>query len=323
MVYHRDEWVCAYLESMSTSPLKRAKAFGEVKALGYTIVPIDINEAGLSWTALPGKRLMPSMTSCKRVGAAAVEEIIANRPFNTIEELLWDDDFNWRLSKFNKRALEALIKIGAFNSMNIIGEDKVFKNYRHMYEVLLGSHEETVTHKRKGVEVTETVEVDHSALVRRRTRHDPHEGLKNFYALVAKYSDVKEWTSLERAGNMIDVFGAVDVLSLINPDVLAAFERKGVSSIEDVELGEEKVVWFMTIPQPVKKGGQPVVGVQCQTKNKRDYVRIFASGPSGKGVRMAVWGMKDLPEPFVLFVCEVKRDDYGFSTNHHRLKAIS
>lgn len=323
MTYYTDEWVCAYLESMSTSPDKRAKAFGEVKALGYTIVPIDINEAGLGWTALPGKRLMPSMTSCRGIGTAAVEEIIANRPYNSIEELLWDDDFNWRHSKFNKKALDALIKIGAFRSLDIIGEDKVFKNYHHMWKVIAGSHVETVTHKHRGVEVTEDVEVEHATLIKRRSRDNPHEGLKNFYDLVAKYSDTPEWTALETADNMIDVFGAVDVLSLIDAKILAALEHKGVTSIEDVEQGEQKIVWFMTVPQSAKKNGPPVVGVKCQTKNKRDYVRLFASGPSGKGIRLSVWGMAELPEPFVLFCCEVKRDDYGHSTSCYKLKAIA
>ena len=45
MTYFEEEWLCAYLESMEGNPDKRGKAFSEVKALGYEIVPIDINHA--------------------------------------------------------------------------------------------------------------------------------------------------------------------------------------------------------------------------------------------------------------------------------------
>ncbi len=109
MTYYEEQWMCSYLEAYSKSPEKRAKAFGEARALGYNIVPIDINQAALGWTALPGKKLMPSMTSVKGVGDTAVEEIMAQRPFNSIEEMLWNEDGSWRPSKYNKKSMEALI----------------------------------------------------------------------------------------------------------------------------------------------------------------------------------------------------------------------
>ena len=55
LTYFEEEWLCAYLEAMSGNDKKRSKAFSEVKTLGYTIVPIDINYADTSWTILDGK----------------------------------------------------------------------------------------------------------------------------------------------------------------------------------------------------------------------------------------------------------------------------
>jgi hypothetical protein len=323
MTYHTDEWLCAYLESMSNSPDRKAKAFGEAKALGYTIVPIDINLAGKGWIALPGKRLMPSMLSCKGVGESAIDEIIEKRPYDSIEELLWDDEFNWKHSKFNKKALEALIKIGAFDSMGIVGKDKIFKNYRHMHEVLCGSHIESVTRKRKGIMVTEDVDIEHAALVKRHPKSDPHEGLKNFYELVRTCADVPDWTPSERAENMIEVFGAVDVATMIDPRLLDALTSRGINSIDEIEMGESKVIWFVVMPTSPKKGVKPVAGIKRKTKNGKDYVQVFGAGPVGKAHRISVWGCKEIPEAFTAFCAEVKRDDYGMSTTVWKMKELS
>jgi DNA polymerase III alpha subunit len=314
MTYYEEQWLCAYLESMSNTPDQRAKAFGEVKALGYQIVPIDINHASLGWTVLPGKKLMPSMTSCKGVGDSAVEEIMQNRPYNTIEELLWDDEFQWRHSKFNKKALEALIKIGAFNSMNMVGEGKIFRNYRHMYEVLLGSHVETQTKKRKGVEVTEEVELDHSQLVKRSTKTDPHEGLKNFYELVRKYNEIEDWSSSEKAQNMIDVFGALDVTAMIDSSLLTALEEKGIKSIDQLDVGEKSLAWFCVLKTTPKK-----------TKTGKNYLLLDAVGPSGKTMRVNMWGWDGKKEfdPYAVCVAETEKNDFGVSTTMWRLKELN
>ena len=323
LTYHEEEWISAYLESMSNNPESRAKAFGEVKSLGYQIVPIDINLATSGWTVLPGRRLMPSMTSCKGVGSSALEEIVQNRPYSTIEELLWDKNFEWRHSKFNKKALEALIKIGAFDSMNMVGEGMLFNNYNHMYQTLLGSHVESVTRKKKGIEVTEDVEFDHSALIKRSTKSDPHEGLKNFYNLLRQNSSVEEWSPTERAQNMVEVFGAIDIISLIDSNVLNAFETRGIKSIEEVEQGDPQLCWMVVSPTSPKKGATPVTGIKKSSKAGKEYVQIYVAGPTGKVQRVTVWGQKDLPDAFTLFCAEVKRDDFGLSTSQWKMRKIT
>ena len=87
MTYYKEEWLCAYLEAMSSNPDKRKKAISEIKKLGYKIVPTDINHADKYWTILDGKRFMPSFLSCKGVGEAAIDEIIENRPYREIDDL--------------------------------------------------------------------------------------------------------------------------------------------------------------------------------------------------------------------------------------------
>ena len=324
MTYYEEQWICSYLEAYSTTPEKRAKAFGEARALGYTIVPIDINQAALGWTVLPGKKLMPSMTSVKGVGDTAVEEIMEMRPFNSIEEMLWNEDGSWRPSKFNKKALEALIKIGAFESLGCVGPDKVFKSYKHMHEVLMGSYTEEVEKKKgSGIFIERTRE--HAAMIRRSTKKDPHEGRKAFYELARALAEVdsEEWSRRELAEFSAFYFGTVDVTQMFDPKLIAKIESKGIKGIEELEHGDNELVWFVTIMATGKKGGKPTSGIQKKTRNGKEYIQAFVTGPVGKPLKVSVWGRKELYDPFKLMVAEVKRDDYGFSTTGWKMKEIT
>jgi DNA polymerase III subunit alpha len=323
MTYYEEQWMCSYLEAYSKTPEKRAKAFGEARALGYNIVPIDINLAGIGWTALPGKKLMPSMTSVKGVGDTAVEEIMEMRPFNGIEEMLWNEDGTWRPSKFNKKALEALVKVGAFGSFDCVGPDRVFKSYKHMYNVLMGEYDEEVPRKKGSDEMVQRHR-EHAALIRRSTKKDPHEGMKNFFQLARGLAelDASEWDRRELAEFNAQYFGSVDVTQMFDPQLILKLESKGIKHIEEMEYGDTDLVWFVTVLAATKKGGKPTSGLQKKTKNKKEYVQAFVTGPIGKPIKVSVWGRKELYEPFHLMVAEVKRDDYGYSTTGWKIKEV-
>lgn len=341
LTYHEEQWLSAYMESMSHTPDQRAKAFGEARALGYQIVPIDINYATGSWRVLAGKRLMPSMTSVKGVGDSAVDEIIEMRPFSSIEQLMYGDDdaaigtnelepseddaTKWRPSKFNRKAMEALIKVRAFESLGCVGPDRVFKSYRHMHEVLMGSYTETVTRNRKGVPETVEVVRDHSSLVKRSTKKDPNSGRKSFYEIARRTvaTHGAEWSQRELAAFQAELFGTADVTMMFDQALFRKLDEKGVASVEDIEAGQAEVVWFVTVLAAAKKGAEPTSGLKKRTKNGKDYVQAFVTGPVGKPVRLSVWGCKELFEPFKLCVAEVKRDDYGLSTTTWKLKVIA
>ena len=324
MTYYEEQWLSAYLESMSHTPLQRAMAFGEAKALGYQIVPIDINHATAGWTVLPGKKLMPSITSVKGVGDSAVEEIIEMRPFKSIEDMLYNEDGTWRLSKFNRKAMEALVKIRAFDSLECVGEDKVFKSYRHMFETLMGSYTETVEKKKGSGEFVERVR-DHATLIKKSSKKDPQEGRKNFYTLARGLAETyaEEWTQREFVEFQAEYFGTADVTMLFDQKLFDKLEEKGIPPVEELEVGQTKLVWFVTVLTAVKKGGEPVAGIIKKTKNGKEYVQAFVTGPVGKPLRMNLWGCKELLEPFRLCVGEVKRDDFGLSSTNWKLKVIA
>lgn len=288
--HYEEEWLTTYLESMSGNADDRAQAFGEVKRLGYTIAPLDVNHAGHGWTVLPGKRFMPSLTSCDSVGTSAVDELISMRPFNTIEELLYNEDGTWRPSKFNKRALSSLIKVGAFDSLECVGEGRLFESYRHMYEVL----------------------IENGDAIKKSTKKDPYIGKKTMFELARALRPMPEWTRRERVDNMIEVFGSLDVSALLEPRIAERLEELNVKSID--EWTEKGLHWFCVKSAVVKKG-----------KTGKQYIMFEAVGPVGKVYKLNAWGWDGKREftPFSVLVSEVDRNDYGFSCVLWRCKEIA
>lgn len=291
MTYYEEQWLTAYIESMLGNPDKKAKAFGEIKRLGYTIVPIDINEASTSWTVLPGKRFMPSLLSCKGMGLTAAKELMESRPYRSVEDMLWNEDGSWRPSKFNKKAMEALVKVGAFGSLDCVGEGKVFNSYHHMHEVI----------------------IENSDLIKKSPKRDPLEGRKNFYELARRMApEVEEWSRKELAELSLDVFGSVDVMALLDPTVLAKLDEKNIPSIDE---WESKGFYWFCIQSVTPK----------TTKTKKKYLLLEAVGPAGKAYRMNAWGwdgVKTFP-PYTVVIAEVDKNDFGASTVMWRLKEIT
>lgn len=288
--HHEEQWLSAYLESMSATPENRAKAFGEVREMGYHFVDIDINHATASWTVLPGKQFMPSFLSCKGVGASAIDEIVANRPFKDVESMLWNEDGTWKHSKFNKRAMEALIKIKAFESLGCIGEDKQFASYHHMHEVI----------------------VENQDAIKKTPKKDPLQGRKAFYDLAReRRSECPEWSKKELAEFQVAYFGTIDVTKMY-PKRIAWCKQKDIRPIEELELGEEAIVWFCVESCTTKK-----------SKAGKLYLQLQVAGPTGKTQRLNVWGWKDADvvfDPYEFNLSTVKRDDFGCSTGSWKLK---
>jgi DNA polymerase III alpha subunit len=315
MTYHQDEWMCAYLESMSTNNDKKAKAFLEAKNLGYQVVPIDINEAKIGWTALPGKRLMPSFTSINHVGETAAQEIIQNRPYNSFEEILWNPDGSWKPSKFNKKALQALINIGAFTSLDCIGEGKLFDSYAHMYETLFGSYEETVLKKARGTsEKSEHVmKREHFTLIRKSTKSNPHLGMDNFYKLTQKVREqnINPWTKREWAERSISSFGSLDISTLIDPKIIEILNNKDIQSID--EFNNEDVYWFY-ISSITEKN----------SSSGKKYLLFNIQGESGAEYRLYCWNWDGIRKFKLYTLCcaQIKKSEFGFNTSIKKIREI-
>ena len=289
MTYYEEEWVKAYLEAVSGNPKKLSKAVSEVKGLGYKIVPIDINYAEKTWTSVGDKKLMPSFLSCKGIGSAAVDEILQNRPYTSIEHLLWNEDNTWKHSKFNKRALESLIKIRGLKSIGLVGEEKTFSSYRQMLEVMEGGYGD----------------------FRKRTKKDPKRGLNNFYQALGESIEVPEWNQKQLMEFESNLLGSVNVEALLSDNLMKKLNDKNIKSLDDWE--EKDYYWFMVTSALPKL-----------TKNKKPYFLLSGISSTGKTSKIFCWGTpKDAQiHPYSFCVAEIDKNDFGCSTKWHRLKII-
>jgi len=123
--YYPNEWMASFLDREPDS--RKEKAINIAKSHGFNIRPIDINTSGAGWQAVGRNTLVAPLNSIKGLGDKAIEEIIAHRPFKTVEEMLFHPDIVYR--KFNKKSLDALCRAGALTSLI----DDRFTGDRHFW----------------------------------------------------------------------------------------------------------------------------------------------------------------------------------------------
>ena len=128
--YYPVEWMASFLDK---EPEKRKeKAINIAKSNGFEIVEADINTSSFVWEIDPNndKRLVQPLAGLKGLGDAAIEQIVANRPFNNVEEFLFHDDIVY--SKLNKKALDVLCRSGALNNLM----DERFSGRKHFWSAV-------------------------------------------------------------------------------------------------------------------------------------------------------------------------------------------
>lgn len=110
------EFMAALLSSVSQHLEKVAPYLEECRRLGIQVLPPDINESDVDFSAR-GNHIRFGLAAVKNVGRAAVEAIIAAReaggPFASLADFCRRVD----LHIVNKRVLESLIRCGAFDSL--------------------------------------------------------------------------------------------------------------------------------------------------------------------------------------------------------------
>ncbi len=288
MTHFEEEWLCAYLESMEGNSDKRAKAFSEVAGLGYKVVPLDINEADKTWTILEGKRFMPSFMSCKGVGDAAVDEIIANRPYTDIKSMMWTEEGKWRHSKFNKKAMESLIRVRAFESTGMIGRD--FESYKHMLESLVPSWNS----------------------LRKSLKRNPWEGYDNFKNAREENRGLQEFSKNEIIINENELFGYVSPETIITDDQIQKLYNKDIRPV--CEWDKEWLYWFV-----------PTQVTPKRTKNGKYYLRMKITSNDGNSEWMNCWGWngRTAVQPYTICVAIIQEQEgWGKSCRWSKLKLL-
>lgn len=285
-------WLCSYVESCLGNPDDRLRALSEIRAYGYSIMPVDINTSGKKWKILENKQFAPSFLTIKGIGLTAINEIEANRPYKDIYDFLWNATGEWKHSKVSKKTIEALIKSEAFSSFDCIGEGKPFSSYRHMHHVI----------------------VENMELIKKSLKKDPLIGRKAFDELLISTRNMPDWTQKEKIENRKEVLGYFDVSLVINEKLLEKFQKFEIKSIDNFEEGEDKkVVWMVvdSVEKKISKKGKP-------------YFLISAMGSSGKQNKIYCWNVNDNTNilDYSVLVAEVSKNDFGLSTSMFKIRTI-
>jgi len=214
--YYPAEWMAAFLDKEPET--RKEKAINLAKKFKFKVKPIDINNSGIVWEIdSDNKTLIQPLTSLKGLGDKAIEQIINNRPFNTVEEFLFNDNIIY--SKLNKKALDVLVRSGAVNNL----VDDRFTGLKHFWS---------------------------AAVV------DRPKSLKKFEENIGLYSPEGDFNDEEKINNLVSLTGIFPMNLVLDGAVKQRLAHYKVPPIGewDNDLG---VAWFIpreVIPKKTKNG---------------------------------------------------------------------
>ena len=119
------EYMASVLNSRLDHPEKVAGSIGECFRMGIPVLPPDVNRSGVHFTLDSDEKgaaaLRFGLAAIKNVGEGAVRPIVEERErdgrFKTLDDFCGRAD----LRSLNRRTLESLIKVGAFDSLGSRG----------------------------------------------------------------------------------------------------------------------------------------------------------------------------------------------------------
>ena len=114
--HHPPQYMAALLTSVLDNSNKVAEYIAECRELGIKLLPPDVNESGANFT-VAGENLRYGLVAIKGIGWGAINGLVAERESGGLFKSF--EDFCRRMSgrELNRRAVENLIKAGAFDSM--------------------------------------------------------------------------------------------------------------------------------------------------------------------------------------------------------------
>jgi len=214
--YYQDAWVSAFLDH---EPEKRKEAAINIaRSFGYKVKGLDINTSGTRWEVVDGQLISP-LTTIKGLGDAAIEEIIAKRPFESVEDLLFDKGVVAR--KVNKKSLDAMCRAGAMESLM----DERFFGDKHFWSAVVV---------------------------------DKPKNKKKLGENIEKYRDEGDFTKAERINHLQALTGIYPINMVVPVKAYKFFEMQGIMPLSDYdkELG---MGWCIPTEVNLKKtrGGKP------------------------------------------------------------------
>ena len=300
--HYEKEWLATILQSETGNPKALAKAISEIKAIGYKISQVDINYSGTEWTYSEEiQAFVPPLTSVKGLGGAAVDEIMQNRPYKTVNDLLFDESGEWRHSKLNKGCFESLIYVEGLGSLDDFRTGRV-KNHKQLHEIIIGRYDDL----KKG-----PTGLGKMALKKWVKEHGKEPDL--VADLLSELNDLADWSRVEKIRFAYEILSDVAEDLVFPPEIMRKIEKSNVPPISSLKGGNKGIVWFCA-QDIIKK----------QTKKGKDFILIHAIDNTNNMVKIRVWSQfKEEPQPFTMWLAEVEMDpSWGASSASFKMKRI-
>jgi DNA polymerase III subunit alpha len=118
-MHYTAEFFCANMTVEMDDTDKLKVLFGDAQAMGLSFEPPNINRGAYRFEPVSDKVIRYGLGAIKGTGQQAIEAIVAEREQGGVFTSLFDFCARVDRSKFNKRTVDALIKAGAFDDLQL------------------------------------------------------------------------------------------------------------------------------------------------------------------------------------------------------------
>jgi DNA polymerase III subunit alpha len=219
--YYQVEWLAAFLDKEPET--RKERAINVAKSFGLEIKSLNVNSSGRVWEISDdGKTLIQPLSSIKGLGDAAIDQITLNRPFNTVEEFLFNESITY--SKLNKKSLDVLCRSGALDCL----VDKRFTGAKHFWTAIC------IDRPRKEKNLIENIE-------------NP------------VYSEEGDFSDEEKIGYLVQLTGVFPFNKVMKPEIYKQLNEAFIPPIANYDPELCEVVWFIprTVTTKRTKNGKP------------------------------------------------------------------
>lgn len=312
ITHYQHEWVASYLDNelgsndedaASVKPEQKAEAINKARSFGYKIEMPDIHESRERWeiSSREDKILHQPLTDVKQVGMKAYKQLEENRPFEKIEDLVFNEDIDYR--SVNRNSIGNLIICGALEPLN----DDRFESTKHFYHAITDEKLDDEQHLADQIEATKTKEQE----------YDRVDYIQNLVNIVGVYPF--QLVISHRVREKIDENNVMSITEMMNSDQLISEQE-----IKDNNPGEyyknlnfhKNICWFIITDY-----------VEKTASNGNKYLILDVTDDSGADESIKCWGVNKWDVGHITkhkpYIGALKyQEKWGFSTKDIRERLI-
>jgi len=234
--------MAAFLDKEPES--RKENALSTAKSFGFEIEPLNINTSGNVWgISKSGKTLIQPLSSIKGLGTAAIQQIINNRPFDNIEDFLFNENVVY--SKLNKKCLDVLVRSETLDTFM----DKRFTGRKHFWSAI------AVDRPRNKKKLNQNIEA---------------------------YAPEGDFTFEQEIENIVSLTGRFPFERVVDKEVVEGLQRNCIPPISEFD-ADLSVCWAVprTVKEKTTKAGKKYYEIELTDSNSvMTKIRCWGVNPT-------------------------------------------